>query len=360
MEPILFYGNTDLGQIRTNNEDAFIAQNIWDKDHVLAVAIDGVGGYEGGEIAAAIAKKSIINYLESYPNGECLDLLKQAVIFANNTIFQERKEQPEYGNMSCVLTAILVEIKNMRINLAHVGDTRLYQYSNKELVKLSHDHSLVGYREEIGELSELEAMKHPQRNVIGRDVGSTYLEASGNDYVEINTFPLIPNSTLLLCSDGLCDMITSAQMESVLKEKKSVKDKVNLLIKAANDAGGKDNVTVVLLQVKVKNKVTQDITPAPITTNNEDKNSENNDNKTNNEKIIGYKKKRVWLYLLIILVLITIGFIFCGIIKNKPVTNRSDNTDITAIGDSTVIDSIYVFTRIIEDTIITVNNSTIH
>lgn len=248
MGTITFFGNTDMGQIRSNNEDAFIAQHIWDEKHILAVAIDGVGGYEGGEIAASLAQKSIVEYLESYSNGERLELLKQAVIFANNRIYSERKNLPQYSSMSCVLTAILVETECRRINMAHIGDTRLYQYANGEIVKLSHDHSLVGYREEIGELTEEEAMKHPQRNVIGRDVGSQFLENSGNDYIEVESFPLIPNSILLLCSDGLCDMITSEQMKIELEKDLPVKDKVENLITAANNAGGKDNVTVVLVE----------------------------------------------------------------------------------------------------------------
>lgn len=243
-----FFGNTDMGQVRSNNEDAFIAQYIWDEKHILAVAIDGVGGYEGGEIAASLAQKCIVEYLESYPNGERLELLKQAVVYANNTIYSERKTSPQYISMSCVLTAVLIETESKRINMAHIGDTRLYQFANGKIVKLSHDHSLVGYREEIGELTEEEAMKHPQRNVIGRDAGSKFLENSGNDYIEVGTFPLMSNSILLLCSDGLCDMITSEQMRIELEKDLPVKEKVDNLIKEANKAGGKDNVTVVLVE----------------------------------------------------------------------------------------------------------------
>ena len=250
MRTIDFFGNTDMGQIRTNNEDAFIAQYIWDEKHILAVAIDGVGGYEGGEIASALAQKSIVEYLESYSNGERMELLKQAVIFANNRIYSERKSMPQYSSMSCVLTAVLVETESERINMAHIGDTRLYQFANGKLTKLSHDHSLVGYREEIGELTEEEAMKHPQRNVIGRDLGSQFLEDGGHDYIEVETFPLMPNSILLLCSDGLCDMITSEQMSVELVKDLTVKEKVANLIRQANNAGGKDNVTVVLVESK--------------------------------------------------------------------------------------------------------------
>ncbi len=244
---ILFSGDTDLGKNRTNNEDAFLVQNIWGKNHVLAVVIDGVGGYEGGEVAAAIAQKTIVEYLEKYQNGERLDLLKQAVVSANNSIFSRRQKQEDLTNMCCVLTAVLVEIEKKQINMVHVGDTRLYQYYKNELKKLSHDHSLVGYREEVGDLTEEEAMHHPQRNIISRDVGSAHHEISDRDFLEAATFSLFPNSTLLLCSDGLCDMITSVQIKQVLQRKTSLEEKVKELIDKANLEGGKDNITVVLV-----------------------------------------------------------------------------------------------------------------
>lgn len=249
MREITFFGNTNMGMIRTNNEDAFVVQNIWDEDHILAVAIDGVGGYEGGEVAAALARDNIVEYLSKYSNGERVELLKQAVIYANNVIFEERKKDLNLANMSCVLTAVLVEVKQERINMAHVGDTRLYQFADGQIHKLSHDHSLVGYREEIGELTEEEAMRHPQRNIIGRDVGSQFLEGDCNNYVETATFPLNHRSTLLLCSDGLCDMVMSMQMADVLSTDLDVEQKANALIAAANKAGGKDNVTVVLVDI---------------------------------------------------------------------------------------------------------------
>jgi hypothetical protein len=140
--------------------------------------------------------------------------------------------------------------------MAHVGDTRLYQYANGTLTKLSHDHSLVGYREEIGELTEEEAMKHPQRNVIGRDVGSSLLEGNGGNHIEAETFPLIPNSFLMLCSDGLCDMLTSEQMKVELRKEVPVNKRVELLIRAANKAGGRDNITVVMVEYGNPNRVT--------------------------------------------------------------------------------------------------------
>lgn len=202
-----FFGKTDQGKNRTNNEDAFIAQSIWDDQVVLAAAIDGVGGYDGGEIAAAIAKKTIVDYLLSYPNGERSDLIKQAVVETNNAINKAREEDEEHPLMSCVLTAVLIDAKSGYLHMAHIGDTRLYQYSDGQIKKLSHDHSLIGYREEIGDLTEEEAMHHPQRNVIGRDAGSQILDIN-TDLVETASFPLASNSIYILCSDGLSDMLT--------------------------------------------------------------------------------------------------------------------------------------------------------
>lgn len=250
MRKVAFYGQTDVGRIRTNNEDAFLICNIWDDNHVLAVVIDGVGGYEGGEVAAAIARESILEFLQDNPAGDRLDLLKKAVIFANNRIFRGRDEKPELSSMSCVLTASLVELESMRINIAHIGDTRLYQFSSGNIEKLTHDHSLVGYREEIGDLTEEEAMTHPQRNIISRDAGSELLDETDTSYVEVTSYPLEPKTQLLLCSDGLCDMITSVRMSQILDSERSVESKVGLLIDAALDAGGRDNVTVVLVDIE--------------------------------------------------------------------------------------------------------------
>ncbi|MDL2306374.1 protein phosphatase 2C domain-containing protein, partial [Bacteroides sp. OttesenSCG-928-D19] len=247
MNKIVYIGESDIGKLRTNNEDTNIAQTIWDKNHVLGVAIDGVGGYDGGERASAIAKETIVSYLEQHSKGEKLDLLKKAVVEANNKIENERLTEKQFSNMACVLTACLVEVEEKRINMVHVGDTRLYQYYNGALIKLSHDHSLIGYREEIGNLTEEEAMNHPERNLINRLVGDTFHHIDDKDFIEAVTFPLFPNSTLLLCSDGLSDMLTSEEILSVLKQTVSLRNKVKTLIQLANDKGGKDNITVVLI-----------------------------------------------------------------------------------------------------------------
>ena len=243
---LILSAKSDMGRQRTNNEDAFVVEKL-DDSTVLAVAIDGVGGYEGGEVAADIARREIPAYLKQFNRGERLELLKQAVVAANNSIFEQRQVDEKRPNMSCVLTAALIDAGRGVVDMVHVGDTRLYQFHHGVLRKLSHDHSLVGYREEIGDLTEEEAMNHPQRNVINRDVGSARHEISDDDFLEAAEFPLLPNSIFLLCSDGLTDLITSQQITEVLEQNLSLEQKTQELVDAANIAGGKDNITVVLV-----------------------------------------------------------------------------------------------------------------
>ena len=267
---LMYYGKTDVGRQRTNNEDAFVAEQL-DENTILAIAIDGVGGYEGGEVAAEIAQKEIPSYLKEFNRGERLELLKQAVVCANNAICDRRHLDTARPDMGCVLTAALIDKGRKVVDMVHVGDTRMYQFHNGELRKVSHDHSPIGYREEIGDLTEEEAMHHPQRNVISRVVGSDHHEVGDSDFLEAGEFPLSPNSTFLLCSDGLTDLITSKQIVEVLEQPHSLEEKVQALIDAANDAGGKDNITVVLVEYQAEEEEEQQQeNPVTDTTQQED------------------------------------------------------------------------------------------
>lgn len=246
-ENIKFCGLTDTGKRRTNNEDAFVAEKL-DDNTVLAVVIDGVGGYEGGEVAAEIAQREIPSYLKEFNRGERLELLKQAVVCANNAIFDRRQLDIARPNMSCVLTSALIDADRRVIDMVHVGDTRMYQYHNGELLKLSHDHSYVGFCEEIGGLTEEQAMNHPRRNEISRAVGEERHGVSDQSFLEAVEHPLLPDSILLLCSDGLTDLVASAQIVSILEQDVPLEEKTKQLVNAANEAGGKDNITVVLVE----------------------------------------------------------------------------------------------------------------
>lgn len=270
MKKIVFYGDSDVGRSRLNNEDEFVAERL-DENTLLAIVIDGVGGNEGGEVAAAIAKTGIPKYLREYPRGECLELLKRAVVSANNAIFNQRLSDKERSNMSCVLTSAIIDTERKVIDMVHVGDTRLYQYYRGGLRKLSHDHSYVGYSEEIGRLTEEQAMHHHRRNEVNRTVGDEHHEVYDPDFLEAEEFPLLPNSILLLCSDGLTDMITQSHIISIIEQNITLEEKVRTLIDAANEAGGRDNITVVLVEYQDEEEIE---TESPIADENDEEKRE--------------------------------------------------------------------------------------
>lgn len=243
------YGATDVGRCRQNNEDAYLLQPVGDDSHLLAVVVDGLGGHEGGEIAAALAAKCMVDYLEGLSVEELgLDALKQSVIYANNSIVSQQVN-PRWYNMGCVLTALLFDFEQAVAYLCHVGDTRCYQFREGALTKLSRDHSLVGIEEDEGRLTEEEAMHHPRRNVITRALGLGRLDWT-TDYFWTATIPVEPDAQYLLCSDGLYDMLPTRAIAQVLAEQPTAKQRVETLIRQANEAGGKDNVTVVLVETR--------------------------------------------------------------------------------------------------------------
>lgn len=246
---ISFFGATDIGKVQTNNEDTFIAQYIWDECHILLVAIDGMGGEEGGEIAADIAKESILKYLTDFRDDTDLNLIKRAIADANNEIIRHKEFMPKYRRMGCVVTAGIINIDSETLSIAHVGDSRLYRFTNGELSKLTHDHSLVGYQEEQGILTEEQAMKHPRRSVLERCLGYENHFAEDSSFIEAGVYPLIDGEKFIFCSDGLCDMLMSKQIVECIHPEHSPEEECRDLINKANEAGGKDNITVVIAHV---------------------------------------------------------------------------------------------------------------
>lgn len=258
-----YYGITDMGRQRDNNEDTFFAEPVLNNQYIAACVIDGVGGYDGGEVAAAIAQQSILAYLR-IPSGEVLTMMREAMASANENIYNEKVRSGDYPRMSCVATLALVDTVRNKFYYAHVGDTRLYLFRDKTLVKVTKDHSFVGFLEDSGRLTEDAAMQHPKRNEINKALGFEAPLPSPSDYIETGESPFLPGDMLLLCSDGLTDMIPAAVITSVLNNGDTLEGKCQSLIDAANKAGGKDNITVVLVQhtkKPVKRAATKPATP---------------------------------------------------------------------------------------------------
>ena len=151
----------------------------------------------------------------------------------------------DWNGMACVLTVALIE--DDEVTVGHVGDSRLYLLRPGEIVKITHDHSPVGEREDRGEIGEEEAMRHARRNEIYRDLGSSERGPHDPLFIEIVAFPLPWDGALLLCSDGLSDLVGSAEIRAGVERSAPDYDKaIKALIDAANHAGGKDNITVVV------------------------------------------------------------------------------------------------------------------
>jgi serine/threonine protein phosphatase PrpC len=233
---------SDPGRARSNNEDAFHA----DPDRGIFLVVDGIGGHAAGERAAAIAVERARARLERQ-TGTAEQRVREAITMANNEILQAARENPEWSGMACVLTLVLLE--NGSAVAGHVGDSRLYQIRHGEIRKLTHDHSPVGEREDSRELSEAEAMRHPRRNEVYRDVGSEEHTPDDADFIEVIRIPFESDAALLLCSDGLSDQVSSHEIREAVERHAGAPDAaVNELIAAANRAGGKDNVTLVIVE----------------------------------------------------------------------------------------------------------------
>jgi serine/threonine protein phosphatase PrpC len=232
-------GKSDPGRVRENNEDRFYI----DPEMTFFFVIDGMGGHQAGETAAAIACSTLKQRLER-KSGSLAERIREAITLANNDIFRHAAADPDCSGMACVLTVAAVE--NDSVTVGHVGDSRLYLLTNHGIEKVTCDHSPVGILEDSCKISEIEAMRHPNRNEVFRDVGSAEHSPNDPDFIDIYGFEMPPDSALLLCSDGLTDLLTSHEILSLYRQyKKDLRYFVEELIAAANDAGGHDNITVV-------------------------------------------------------------------------------------------------------------------
>lgn len=233
---------THPGRERENNEDRVLS----DSERGIFAVVDGVGGESGGEIAAQTAV-DVLHARLSRRTTEPERLIREAIALANKQIWEKAQAEPELAGMACVLTVAVLD--GTQATVGHVGDSRLYLLRGGEISKVTRDHSPVGMREDAGEISEAEAMSHPRRNEIFRDVGSSPHEPDESGFVDIYTVPFDTESALLFCSDGLSDLVPAARVREIVEARAGRPEQaIRELIDAANQAGGKDNISVVLVE----------------------------------------------------------------------------------------------------------------
>lgn len=221
--------STHVGRVRKGNEDSYMA------DEPLFAVADGMGGHQGGEVASKLA----LDTLRKATDGVAL---AQAVQDANKAVFERAGRDPGLAGMGTTLTAFLVEGDTLR--LAHVGDSRAYLMRDGELQRITTDHTVVEGLVEKGELTPQEASIHPQRSILTRAIG-----VDGEVQVDQASIQPHPGDRLLLCSDGLTGMIEEADIQRILEEHEDPQAAADALVDAANEAGGQDNITAVIIDV---------------------------------------------------------------------------------------------------------------
>jgi PPM family protein phosphatase len=226
---------TDTGRARADNEDSAYARPP------LYVVADGMGGAQAGEVASALAVEEFRGGLTAQGTAE--QRLSERVQAANRRIYETAHRRLEHEGMGTTLTAVYLDESNLSV--AHVGDSRAYYFRAGELVRLTHDHSLVEELIRRGKLTPEQAAAHPQRSIITRALG---IEPE----VEVDTwtFPMRAGDVVLLCSDGLTSMISEPQIAAVLATQPDLERAGDRLIAEANEAGGRDNITVVLFRLE--------------------------------------------------------------------------------------------------------------
>jgi len=205
------WGETNPGKKRDNNEDRILC----DAKRGIFVVADGMGGEAAGEVASQTAVDFIKKRLQE-ETGTAARRLREAIAGANNEIYRLAERNPQWTGMACVLTAALVE--DQTLHVGHVGDSRLYEIRENIIRKITPDHSPVGQKEDAGDLTELEAMRHPRRNEVYRDVGSQMHKPDDEDFIEYIQVPFNRDAAYVFCSDGLSDMLTSREISGVVIE----------------------------------------------------------------------------------------------------------------------------------------------
>ncbi len=233
---------SDKGRVRSSNQDSFSAGEV--RGAVWAIVCDGMGGANGGNIASGMAVKTISDcitnayHADMSANGISA-MLESSIIAANLNIYDEAVDNKELSGMGTTVVAALITGND--IILAHAGDSRAYMFNNGKLTQITRDHSVIQGMLERGELTPDEAKRDPRKNVITRALG-----VSEDIEIEFGEELFPKDGILILCTDGLTNFVDSQQMCDIIS-RNVFEDCPQLLVDAANEAGGKDNITVVMI-----------------------------------------------------------------------------------------------------------------
>ncbi len=240
------YGASDIGRVRSLNEDSFCIYGFEQKSLPgFCVLSDGMGGHNAGEVASQKTVQFVAETLMEViaePTATMLPgKIGSAVRSANEKIYQMADANQNQKGMGATLVAAVIQQEEAYI--ANVGDSRAYAFRNHELLQITKDHSVVEEMVANGCITRDEARIHPQRNIITRAIGTDPVTEP-----DIFEFDYLPGDCLLLCSDGLSGMVEDEEILAVMEQNMDAKHTVQTLIAAANDRGGRDNITVICIR----------------------------------------------------------------------------------------------------------------
>lgn len=243
------FGNSNIGLVRKVNEDAFYYQEYYEKGRpFLCVIADGMGGHNAGEVASKMAISHIIDFFRNNLDKDednqrdYASFVKKAFIYTNDKVYSSSIENRNYIGMGTTLSLALI-IDN-QIIIGHVGDSRIYLVKDKSVEKLTTDHSYVAELIKNGTIKPEDAKNHPQKNLITRAIGTgTTID------VDIIVAELKDANYIIMCTDGLSNVLKEVEIMDVVMLKKDIEEKCNELIESANDKGGYDNITVIIIEV---------------------------------------------------------------------------------------------------------------
>lgn len=238
------FATSDVGKARELNEDYFYISYVDDKVQLFILA-DGMGGYDGGEVASKLAVTAAKNYIltnydKSIESKELLlDLVRAGSQYANMVVYEKASQNQKLSNMGTTLDICLMY--QNKAFISHIGDSRIYRLRDKFFRKLTKDHSYVQQLVDEGKITKEESETHPKKNMLMKALGVT-------PFIEPDTMikGFMKDDVILMCSDGLTNMVPEEEIYRIIKENPT--DSTKMLIQRANDLGGADNITAIIIK----------------------------------------------------------------------------------------------------------------
>ena len=236
------YAATDVGRIREVNQDyIFCSMEPVGKLPNLFLVADGMGGHKAGDLASRYTVETLIKSIENSGSDNPITIINDAIVEANRKLLEKAAESEQYSGMGTTLVVCTIIGESMYV--ANVGDSRLYLYDGR-LSQITRDHSLVAEMVALGKLGRDEARRHEKKNDITRAIGGSKEVMA--DFFEAE---LTAGNRIIMCSDGLSNMVEDEEIEQVLASDMTIEDKTKQLLGRANENGGKDNIAVVIIEL---------------------------------------------------------------------------------------------------------------